>query len=402
MTRVEEAIFLIGTGLCMVSAVAVVLRTKQLSLNQSNYYLSYVLLILGHYGLSHFAANYTTTLNLTIIIFGVGSSVWYLLGPFTWFYVRSYTGHKLDIRSYDLWHFIPFILQTINLFPYIFLSTDEKILVIDELLVSESLHHMFPLRALTPDSFHVVLRPVLALGYSVYSFLHLYKVHSVGGVYRRRTLSWPILFVLIQLTMGQFYIAFLVFGFLSGHAIEVVLNSKHMQWVIGLEYTLLGLAVHFYSHVIYSKAPFRIANSKDAVGMMNDKYNFSQMEECDELIKQYNLKNLAYLDPNFGIQQMSRDTGVAISKLNVYFKDFRKQKFNDFKIELRIRHAEYLIERGDATGYKIEAIAQSCGYVSRTTFIDHFKRVTGKNPSVYIKEQENNYELVHTDVHDTH
>lgn len=402
MQQVEEAIFLLGTGLCLLSACTVALRTKQLELDRSNFYLCFVLLILGHYGMSHFAVEYTATPTMTVLVFGVGASTWYLLGPFTWFYVRSYTGHGSELRLSDLWHFVPFILQTVNLLPYAFLGVPDKLEIIDDLMTADTLHGTSPLGSYFPDAVHVILRPLIALSYASYALFHIYKLRKRDFGQPTGPLDWPILFTALQASLCVFYLVVLMVENIAGMPLQMVLNSQHMQWVIGLEYTLLGVAVYFHSHVIYAKpAPNPSGGDleqpvleliTESVGINpsdfgNMKYDKEQLEKVGSQILEYFAETSAHLDPNFDLHKLSKDTGVAVSKLSAYFKDYRGQKFNDFKIEMRIRHAESMIERGEASGYKIEAIAQSCGYVSRTTFIEHFKKVTGKNPSEYIKER---------------
>jgi AraC-like DNA-binding protein len=63
-----------------------------------------------------------------------------------------------------------------------------------------------------------------------------------------------------------------------------------------------------------------------------------------------------------------------------------KVNFSDWKNSARINHAKDLISNGQAKNLTLEAIALSCGYLSRSNFINAFKKYTGKNPSEFIKD----------------
>jgi AraC-like DNA-binding protein len=60
-------------------------------------------------------------------------------------------------------------------------------------------------------------------------------------------------------------------------------------------------------------------------------------------------------------------------------------RFTDFINGYRIRFILSQFEAGALRTYTIEAMAEEAGFTSRTTFFNAFKKVTGMNPSDYIK-----------------
>jgi len=71
-------------------------------------------------------------------------------------------------------------------------------------------------------------------------------------------------------------------------------------------------------------------------------------------------------------------------QLYYYFRYYKKQKFVDYRIQLRIEYAKTLLASGAANELTLEAVAHASGYHYRTTFIEHFKKVTGMLPSEYM------------------
>jgi AraC-like DNA-binding protein len=59
--------------------------------------------------------------------------------------------------------------------------------------------------------------------------------------------------------------------------------------------------------------------------------------------------------------------------------------FNDWKNDMRVEHAIELIKHGQAKNQTIESIAYSCGFLSRSNFVNSFKKKTGLTPSEYLK-----------------
>ena len=102
----------------------------------------------------------------------------------------------------------------------------------------------------------------------------------------------------------------------------------------------------------------------------------------EEVIKVIN--NRIYLQPGFGLNHLSQETGVPYYHLTVYFNYYLGTTFNEWKNNLRI---EYIIDhfvQGRARNLTLETLAREAGYLSRSNFVNAFTKKTGMNPSKYL------------------
>jgi AraC-like DNA-binding protein len=93
-----------------------------------------------------------------------------------------------------------------------------------------------------------------------------------------------------------------------------------------------------------------------------------------------------YLQSGFNLSNIARETQIPYNQVTLFFQVYLKVNFSDWKNSARINHAKDLISNGQAKNLTLEAIALSCGYLSRSNFINAFKKYTGKNPSNFIKD----------------
>jgi len=108
------------------------------------------------------------------------------------------------------------------------------------------------------------------------------------------------------------------------------------------------------------------------------KYNLIE----DEIIAAIEAR--AHLKPGFGMSQLSQETGVPYHHLTAYFNYYLGITFNDWKNNLRI---EYIIDQfvqGRTQYLTMETLAREAGFLSRSNFVDSFKKKMGMNPSHYL------------------
>ncbi|MHC5202633.1 helix-turn-helix domain-containing protein [Myroides sp. LJL119] len=91
-----------------------------------------------------------------------------------------------------------------------------------------------------------------------------------------------------------------------------------------------------------------------------------------------------YSQPDFNIEQLAKE--LEISKIKCYrlFKEYLDQAPMDVLIEMRMKHAEFLLNQSkDLT---ISEISFECGYNDPKYFSKTFKKFFGQSPSTYAKE----------------
>ena len=109
----------------------------------------------------------------------------------------------------------------------------------------------------------------------------------------------------------------------------------------------------------------------------------SKVDECMQDLQPYlqNDCNLAY---------MAKLTGIPAHHLAYYFRDERRQPFNEYRNHWRVQHAKKLIREGRAKELTLEAIGLLSGFSTRNTFYTAFRKIEGSPPSTFVDKQSGN------------
>ena len=91
-----------------------------------------------------------------------------------------------------------------------------------------------------------------------------------------------------------------------------------------------------------------------------------------------------YLQKDISVHKMAEILDTNTSYLSKVINDNFRLNFSGFINKYRIHEAQKIILSEEYKNYTIEAIAYECGYNSKSTFNDAFKRITGLTPSNYM------------------
>jgi hypothetical protein len=100
--------------------LTIVMAVYNWNINKNTIFLAAFLILISIYGITHYLTIYGKSLFLLAIFFNNLSSLFLLLGPFLYFYVRGVLTDKIALSKKDLLHFIPFVIHFIGIIPYIF------------------------------------------------------------------------------------------------------------------------------------------------------------------------------------------------------------------------------------------------------------------------------------------
>jgi AraC-like DNA-binding protein len=105
----------------------------------------------------------------------------------------------------------------------------------------------------------------------------------------------------------------------------------------------------------------------------------------DQVIREYLEKEQPYLKHGYSLKQLAEDTHLPLHLLSAFINKHYKVNFNDFINEYRVNYCKVKILNDEWKYKKLEAIAEESGFSNRNTFTAAFKRVTGLNPSEFLK-----------------
>jgi AraC-like DNA-binding protein len=110
-----------------------------------------------------------------------------------------------------------------------------------------------------------------------------------------------------------------------------------------------------------------------------------QLANMDQTLRDLLMLKQPFLQHGYTLKQLSDDTGILLHHLSAFINQYYHIHFNDLINEYRVQYCQAKI-RNEEWKYKtLEAIADESGFSNRNTFTAAFKKVTGCNPSDYLK-----------------
>lgn len=121
--------------------------------------------------------------------------------------------------------------------------------------------------------------------------------------------------------------------------------------------------------------------------------NENQKTTLSEAIGEVMENTLEFCKSDFSLDKLAMLVNSNRNYISQIINETYQVNFNSFINEYRIREARNRLTDIEQYGnYTIQAISESVGYKSTTTFINVFKKITGITPSLYqrmVKEQKN-------------
>lgn len=106
--------------------------------------------------------------------------------------------------------------------------------------------------------------------------------------------------------------------------------------------------------------------------------NVMQLMEQDKL----------YRNPELRLNELAEKTGRSLHHVSQVINENKHISFSDFVNEYRVDEAKELLLSPRASEITIFAISLEVGFNSKTAFYNAFKKITGKTPSQFKKEQK--------------
>lgn len=92
-----------------------------------------------------------------------------------------------------------------------------------------------------------------------------------------------------------------------------------------------------------------------------------------------------YKQPDISLSKLAKKLKTNTSYLSIIINNRFEEPFKSLVNRYRINEARKLLASQDYTRFTIEGIAEEVGYISRSTFYQSFKQITGLTPSQYIQ-----------------
>jgi AraC-like DNA-binding protein len=355
--------------------------------NPANRYLAYHFFLNSLFGISHWASTIADSETIRAIFLIHYFPFYFLNTPFLYFYVRAVLTDKIYIKKWDYLHFLPFVAVLINIYPFLIQPWSYKVDFANQLhqnfLKIYDVHFYF-----ISFPIYFISRSIFSLVYITLAFLIIKHAVAKGILMKAKTLKrW----LLVCVGLGAiFNIALILFSCYSLYVndFKLIMDEQGRgRTVAVILMSALTISIYFFPKILYGLHFVKGTRFEDIVKLNNEiaSISHSRLVQIDQLMDRYLLEK-KFLSPGYSLMDLVRDIGVPLHILTSYFNDYKGLTFLQWRNYQRCEQAIQLMKSGKATYHTLESVGESCGYRSRSNFIQAFKAHTGESPSEYLKK----------------
>ena len=361
--------------------------------NTANRYLAYHFFLNALFGIAHWASVVSDSDTLRAIFTIHYFPIYLLNTPYLYFYVRAVLTDKIQIKGWDYIHFIPFVLILFNVFSYYVQPWSFK------LNFAYQLHRDF--NTIYRIHFPLVSFPVYFVSRSVLSLIYIaMSAMIVMKANRKKLLAKSIVlkrWLIVCLSLGAIFnlslIAFSIYSLLQHDFILIMDEEGKGRTVATVFMSALTVSIYFFPKILYGLQYSPSSTLTDVIKLNEEMAIIAKTPELSKArIKQVQTALMSYLpekkflQPGFSLTDLVKDLGIPEHVLTFYFNNHKGITFLKWKNQLRIEEAILLLNAGEAETNTLESVGKTCGYKSRSNFIQAFKTHTGESPSAYLKK----------------
>jgi AraC-like DNA-binding protein len=368
--------------------------------NRSTVYLGVFFLLLSLYGFYQYVLLYSKSVFLvSLFLYNIAiiSSPLYIIGPLLFWYIRSVLTDNSRLNRTDICHLIPMVVFFIAAIPHAFVPWHEKVEAARAVVQDAGFmvdYRATLLSGIFSPTMEYLTRPLLVLGYTLWSVglvvnYMVKKKISIVLSKQHFMKKWLLLFLGFLLILEVTQILLIIKGFAMDFSeLFFALNVFRILSIVGL----IGLLISpfFFPAILYGLPripeldkeevePHVTGDSEKKTSQFESGY----LQSIDQTITFSMKEHRHYLLPDCNLANFSKLINIPTHHLAYYFKEIKKQRFNDFRNEWRINHAKDLIQKGKASEMTLEAIGSLSGFSSRNAFITDFKKLEGISPGAY-------------------
>ncbi|MEI7422897.1 MAG: helix-turn-helix domain-containing protein [Prolixibacteraceae bacterium] len=368
---------------------------------KSSIYLSIFFFLISLYGINQYALLYSGSVQLVSLIYTNITFLHYLIGPMLYFYIRSIIRDHSRLTKNDILHFIPSVIFLIAALPYILSPYSHKVEIAKSLIEVPGFLMSYKvtfLSDLLSVPFMYLSRPLSVSLYTLWSigmFIPYLSKSRASEVFSGQffMIKWltALLGFTFLLSTTSFLLIFNTF-LRSYHNLFYSVNALLILSAIGL--TGLLVSPFLSPSILYGLPRFDTTRSEPEAEpqLEEDRKSREQNFESNyllliaEKIRSVICESQPYLETDLNLPKFASYIEVPPHHLAYYFREVKKQTFNDFRNECRINHAKKMIMEGKAESLTLEAIARLSGFTTRNTFFNAFKKIEGIAPGAFVEK----------------
>ena len=373
----------------------------------SNHMLALVLFIFSFQCLNN-ALIYSTWMLYVPWMFRIVTPFSLLIAPAAFIYTRSILLGEVQFRKNDGWLLLPALLYAINLIPLYTMQNAAKHAYLTRLFTDTSLQSQHGDGILPAYIFSFV-----RLGWSAvfiglnYRQIKLFTRFAGKQATADNTalLRWLIIFNGLLMAILAVMLVF---------AITAPINKTNpsiADFVLGLSVIIICISLFIRPQLLYGlyqplqvvppnifiELPLQVngtllpeeeSKSQNGSSSLDSALLINQYDDnrYKKIVEKLFLEQKPYLQAGYTLEQLVADTCLHRYTLSAFINKKYGMGFREFLNRHRVDYFKQNLERPDWKQLTLEAIAEQCGFSSRSSFIKNFKDFTGQTPSEYVKK----------------
>jgi AraC-like DNA-binding protein len=316
-----------------------------------------------------------------------------LMAPLSFWYIKQCL-FPSKFSWKDILHLLPAIFYIIDLTPFFILSGAQKQAIFFKMSGVEY-RIGFSQGMWMPTFGYIILRTIQMLVYWIVQIYMLARARrdSYHPLRMNSPNTWRWLYVFLY-TQIAFFLIPLLGSLLVSPDIETVVYSMAYVTVTSVQCIYILLHPEVLSPVTFEN---KVPKEQPVISQEIDfaekkKENLAsklpdmEIEEVKKAIEKVMASNRPLLHP-YTLTQLADDTALSPHRLSAFINANYETNFSDFINRFRIKAVIRKIESGESSIKTLEAIANECGFQSRTTFIRAFKKELGITPKAFIDQK---------------
>jgi len=397
--------------LLYISLIGIFLSVILLSFNagklKSTMYLGTFFFLISVCSLNQYALVDSKSVWLISILGTNITTFYYLIGPALFWYMRSVLTDNSRLKKTDFLHLIPALVYLVAAIPYILSPYSNKVEIATAIVKDISFMGTYKFTLLSeifPLYIIYLSRPVLILAYTLWSigmfirFLIRKQDQRVLSHQNFMT-KWLSFLLVFQFMMITTYLISTFKTFFESSDVFFTINIFQIITAIGM--TGLLISPFFFPGILYGlpHIPKPAINTKADKNMdpltdevikstpnFEAEYILAIQQKIDSCMHEFQ----TFLQPDLNLNRFSDILQLPAHHLAYYFREVKKQSFNDYCNECRVEFAKTLILEGKTGDLTLEAVGILAGFTNRSTFFRAFKKVEDISPGSFLAKMNEN------------
>jgi AraC-like DNA-binding protein len=336
---------------------------------------------------------------LAILLFHL-DPLFFLLGPFFLYYLKSIVHGKLVMDKYLLIYSIPALIAGINTLPYYSYPFAEKVAESAAIQGNYFLDGPVNFQLLFfPFKYQLRLAALYNFSVVLFSLVYLIRLKKNSAIPLKKKVSVLLNRILAATTLVVIVPNLMVLLYLvvnSPKKGELVFRQAAFEDNGAIFFLTLLVPLSFFlipswlyndqasSNLLDKIRGFfqrlRPGTAQAAVGSKSEK-----SVDLERILAYLETKK-PYVQVNFSLHDLSQALNIPHSRVTTCFNKELHTSFPSYRNKLRVAHAISLLRQGAHLTTSIEGIAERSGFKSKSIFYAAFKEEYGMTPTDWIKD----------------